>query len=229
MRALVLDFPGDRKVMDLTPDSLTGEFLFGNDMLVAPVVNDGETERSVYLPADTWYDFWSGKRYTGPATITVDAPLGFIPMFARAGGVIPMRQLVEHTGQAPIDPLTFEIYPSAKSTREYYEDDGITLDYQRGKYLLQNVQVQDEGKQVQVNVAAREGSYVPAARSLVLKVHGLSKPPEAALVDGRSLQVGSDTEALTSLTEGAEYEATTGTIWIKTPDKGAGLEVRVTK
>lgn len=229
MRALVLDFPGDRTVMDLTPDSQTSEFLFGNDLLVAPVVNDGETERSVYLPADTWYDFWSGKRYTGPATITVDAPLGFIPMFARAGGVIPMRQLVEHTGQAPIDPLTFEIYPSAKSTRQYYEDDGNTLDYQQGKYLLQNVQVQDQGKQVQVNIAAREGSYAPAARSLVLKIHGLSKPAEAALVDGRSLQVGLDTEALTSLAEGAEYEATTGTIWIKTPDKSSGLEVRVTK
>lgn len=229
MRALVLDFPGDRAVMDLTPDSLTNEFLFGNDLLVAPVVNDGEIERSVYLPADTWYDFWSGKRYTGPATITVDAPLGFIPMFARAGGVIPTRQLVEHTDQAPIDPLTFEIYPAAKSTRQYYEDDGNTLDYQKGNYLLQNVQLQDEGAQVQINISAREGSYVPAARSLVLKIHGLNKPPQTVALDGRTLPVGFDSEALTAMAEGAEYEPTTGTVWIRTPDKNAALEVRITK
>jgi alpha-glucosidase len=229
MRALVLDFPDDRAVMDLTPDSLTNEFLFGNDMLVAPVVNDGETERSVYLPADTWYDFWSGKRYTGPATVTVDAPLGFIPMFARAGGVIPMRQLVEHTGQAPIDPLTFEIYPSAKSVRQYYEDDGNTLDYQQGKYLLQNLEVEDGGEQVQVKISAREGSYVPAERSVVLKIHALSRTPQSVAVAGRTLQVGMDPAALTSMAEGAVYEAATGTIWIKTPDQSAGIEARVTK
>ena len=88
-------------------------------------------------------------------TVTVDAPLGAIPMFARAGGVIPMQQLVEHTGQAPIDPLTFEIYPGAKSTRQYYEDDGITMEYQRGKYLLQKINVEDAGNQVGVNISAR--------------------------------------------------------------------------
>ncbi len=229
MRALVLDFPGDTRVMDLTADSRTNEFLFGNDLLVAPVVNDGETERSVYLPADTWYDFWSGKRYTGPISIVVDAPLGFIPMFARAGGVIPMQQIVEHTGQAPIDPLTFEIYPSANSTRRYYEDDGNTMAYQQGKYLLQSVQVQDDGAQVRVNISAREGSFVPAERSVVLKVHGVAKPPQTITVEGRTLQLGSDPEVLTSLAEGAEYETTTGTVWIKTADKKGGLDVNVTK
>jgi alpha-glucosidase len=229
MRALVLDFPGDRAVMDLTPDSQTNEFLFGNDLLVAPVVKDAETERSVYLPADTWYDFWSGKRYTGPATITVDAPLGYIPMFARSGGVIPMRQLVEHTGQAPIDPLTFEIYPAGKSTRSYYEDDGNTLDYLRGKYLLQDVQASADGEQIRVSVSAREGSYAPAERSLVLKVHGVEKPPQTVAVDKRTLQIGSDPAALAAIAEGAEYEAATATVWIKTPDGAAGLELQITK
>lgn len=229
MRALLLDFPADKTVMDLTPDSRTYEFLFGNDLLVAPVVTDGETERSVYLPADTWYDFWSGKRYTGPATITVDAPLGFIPMFARGGGIIPMRQLVEHTDQAPIDPLTFEIYPAADSARTYYEDDGISMDYQQGKYLLQNLQVQDDGAQVRVNVSARKGSYIPANRSLVLKIHGFNRPPQSLVLTGRTLQIGFDPEALASMAEGAQYEATTGTVWIKTPDESAGDEVQITK
>ncbi len=229
MRALVLDFPADRTVMDLTPDSQTSEFLFGNDLLVAPVVNDDETQRSVYLPADTWYDFWTGKRYTGPTTITMDAPLGYIPMFARSGAVIPMRQLVEHTDQAPIDPLTFEIYPAGKSTRQYYEDDGNTLDYLRGKYLLQSVQVRDDGEQIQVSVSTREGSYAPPVRSLVLKVHGLGRPPQMVVVDERTLQVGSDPEALAPIAEGAEYEAATATVWIKTPDPATGLESRITK
>lgn len=229
MQALVLDFPGDKTVMDLTPDSRTSEFLFGNDLLVAPVVNDGETERSVYLPADTWFDFWSGKRYVGPTTITVDAPLGYIPIFARAGGVIPMRQLVEHTDQAPIDPLTLEIYPSSNSTRQYYEDDGITLDYQHGKYLLQNLNVEDADDQVKVSISAREGNYVPPDRSIVLKIHGLNKPPQTVMVEGHGMQVGFDPEMLTPMAEGAEYEATAGTVWIKTHDKPTGVEARITK
>jgi alpha-glucosidase len=215
--------------MDLTPDSQTSEFLCGNDLLVAPVVKDGETQRSVYLPADTWYDFWNGKRYTGPATITVDAPLGYIPMFARAGAVIPMQQVVEHTDQSPIDPLTFEIYPAARSNRRYYEDDGVTLDYQHGKYLLQNVQVEDKGGKVLMNITAREGSYAPADRSLVLKIHGLNRPPQTVVVDGRSLQVGSDLDTLMPTAEGAAYEATTGTVWIKTPDRSAGIDAHITK
>jgi alpha-glucosidase len=229
MRALVLDFPGDRTVMDLTPDSVTSEFLFGNDLLVAPVVYDGQTERSVYLPADTWFDFWTGKRYIGPTTITVDAPLGFIPMFARAGGVIPMREPEEHSGQASIDPLTFEIYPASKSTRQYYEDDGISLDYQRGKYLLQTVQVEDQDGQVQISISPRSGTYVPPIRSVILKIHGLNKSPHTVVVAGNAVPVEADPQALASMAAGAEYEATTGTIWIKTPDKGASLEVQVTK
>jgi alpha-glucosidase len=227
MRALVLDYPADTAVMDLTPDSQTNEFLFGDGLLVAPVVKQGDTQRNVYLPKGNWYDFWSGKRYAGPTTITVDAPLSSIPLFARGGAFIPMRQVVEYTDQAPIDPLTFEIYPEGDTTHNYYEDDGITLDYQRGKYLLQKVRVVRQETQVSVDISARQGSYAPPDRALVLKIHAIQKAPRSVVVDGNALNLASDPEALSRMTEGAAYDVDGRAVWIKLRDRAAGLQARI--
>jgi alpha-glucosidase len=229
MRALVLDYPDDTNVMDLTPDNRTSEFLFGNDLLVAPVVKTGDTERVVYFPKGTWYDFKTGKRYTGPLKTTVDAPLAHIPIFARGGAIIPMRQVVEYVDQAPIDPLTFEIYPEGESVRDYYEDDGISLAYKHGKYLLQKMAVRESDSEINLKLSPREGSYTPPARSLVFKIHGFTRAPQTIALGGRSAEISSDASALTGRDRGAVYELDTRTVWIKTPDQGAGLEVRIQK
>ena len=111
VRSLPLEFPDDPRVFDETPAKELNEFLFGGDLLAAPVIEPGETSRTVYLPRGTWFDFASGRPYTGPVTITVDAPLDAIPMFVRGGAIIPTQQVMEFDNQAPLDPLTFEIYP----------------------------------------------------------------------------------------------------------------------
>jgi alpha-glucosidase len=229
MRPLFLYDPADEKSMDPTPAGQNHEFLFGEDLLVAPVVTEGEFQRKVYLPRGTWYDFWSDQIYSGPRTLTVDAPLDRIPLFARGGAIVPIRQVVQYVGEAPIDPLTFEIYPQGHSSCQYYEDDGISYDYRKGVYLLETVSVDDLGGTVKVEISGREGSYHPPSRSLVLKIHGFPGAPHRVELDGRELTLMASPDLLEKLKEGAAFDGETKAVWIKTPDQNFPLQATVAK
>jgi alpha-glucosidase (family GH31 glycosyl hydrolase) len=229
MRPLFLDDPADEKSMDPTPSGQNNEFLFGDDLLVAPVVTEGEFKRKVYLPKGTWLDFGSDEAYVGPLTMTVDAPLDRIPMFVRAGAIVPTRQVVQYTGEAPIDPLTFEIFPQGNSSGQYYEDDGDSYDYKKGVYLLETVSVHDQDATVSVGISAREGTYKPPSRSVVLKIHGMVAAPRKVQVDRRDLAIVGSPEMLEKSVEGAAYDSKARIVWVKTPDRNSPLEVTVVK
>ncbi|HXJ84107.1 MAG TPA: TIM-barrel domain-containing protein, partial [Candidatus Methylomirabilis sp.] len=117
MRALVLNYPDDPRVW-----SLGHQFLWGDDLLVAPVTREGATAWPVYLPAGAWYDFWTGDRFEGPGGIMVDAPLERLPLMVRAGAIVPMGPVVQHTAELPLDELTLLIYPHGASRFDLYED-----------------------------------------------------------------------------------------------------------
>lgn len=222
MRALLLDYPGDPQAV-----AQQEEFLFGDDLLVAPVVKDGEWKWRVYLPKGRWVDFWSDRAYDGPLNVTVDAPLGKVPIFARGGAIIPTEQPVEYTGEAPIDPLTFEVYPNGDSEREYYEDDGLSFKYQRGDFLLEQIRVTSTPSQVAIGVSARQGSYQPPARSLEFKVHGQGVAPRRVTLNGESVNGIGSAEALRNSHTAWYYDPTAGITWIKFPDRGVASNVRI--
>ncbi len=222
MRALLIDYPSDPNAV-----SQEGEFLFGDDLLVAPVVTDGENEKDVYLPAGTWYDFGTGRRYTGPASMTVKAPLDRVPIFVRGGAIIPMQQVVQYADQAPINPLTFDIYPEQSSSREYYEDDGLSFDYKKGKFLRENLSVSTTARAVEIRVSAREDTYTPSARSLEFEVHAQHNVPSSVEVNGRSLGNGVAPQALAGTSQGWTYDADKDVVWIRIPDEGKAVTVRI--
>ena len=234
MRALLLDYPDDPQAVGQNE-----EFLFGNDLLVAPVVKDGEIRWGAYLPRGDWYDFWTDRRYRGPANVTVDAPLERIPIFVRAGAIVPTQQVVQYTDEAPIDPLTFEIYPTAgppagpaarpdsSSERDYYEDDGISFGYQRGVSLHQHVSLSARGNSITLQVSAREGSYKPADRSLVFKVHGQRNSPASIEAGTNAVERVPSLDRLDQAAEGWFYDDNSNLIWIKQPDGGLALTTRI--
>jgi alpha-glucosidase len=224
MRALLLDYPDDPRAV-----ASEDEFLLGDDLLVAPVVKDGEITRSVYLPKDEWYDFWSGRRYVGPAQIEVDAPLDRIPLFARGGAVIPTQQAVEYTDQAPINPLTLEVYPRGDSSRAYYEDDGLTYQYQHGVDLEQTFTVKSSGKTIRVETSARQGSYEPPARSLEIKVHGEQCAPRQVESGERALVQLDSQEKLDQANSGWYFDEASAVVFIKVPDNAGGVTTQVEK
>ena len=121
MRALFMDFPNDPKVSDMGD-----EYMFGPAFLVAPVTDQGATSRPVYLPAGTdWYDYWTNERHTGGQTITAAAPIDKIPLFVRAGSIIPMGVQVPSTAtRQKLDSI--RVYPGRSTSFTVYDDDGVS-------------------------------------------------------------------------------------------------------
>ena len=127
MRALPLDFPNDPKVADLRD-----EYMFGPAFLVAPVTDQGATSREVYLPAGTdWYNFWTNERVKGGQMITVAAPIDTIPLFVRAGSIVPLGAPVESTHQLQAI-AQLRVYPGADGNFTLFSDDGTTYAYEKG-------------------------------------------------------------------------------------------------
>jgi len=222
MRALLLDYPDDPQAV-----GQNYEFLFGDDLLVAPVVKSDEREWDVYLPRGVWYDFWTDQRYTGPRHVNVEAPLDRVPVFVRGGAIIPTQQVVEYTDQAPVDPLTFEIYPAGNSTREYYEDDGLSFDYQRGVVLREQVSSGERDDTVALHLSAREGSYTPPARSLMFKVHAVRTRPRKVEINGRAPQAYPSIATMTGALEGWVYDELAMTVSIKLQDRGIAVSAAI--
>jgi len=159
MRHLVFDYQNDSKVYNIKD-----QFLFGPAFLVNPVLTAGATSRSVYLPAGTWYDFWSGATTTGGTTVTASAPLNLIPLYIKAGSIVPMGPNIQYATQS-IDPLEVRIYKGGDATFTLYEDSGDTYDYESGKYS--QIQFTWNEAAQQLTVGGRTGSYdgMPTART----------------------------------------------------------------
>jgi alpha-D-xyloside xylohydrolase len=138
MRGLFMDFPDDARVANMGD-----EYMFGPALLVAPVTDQGSTSRSVYLPAGTdWYNFWTNEKVHGGQTITVAAPIDTIPLFVRAGSIIPLGEPVESTNEQQ-KIAEVRVYPGADGEFVLYQDDGTTYDYEKGKADLTHLRWAD--------------------------------------------------------------------------------------
>jgi alpha-glucosidase/alpha-D-xyloside xylohydrolase len=126
MRALFMDFADDPKAADI-PD----EYMYGPAFLVAPVTGQGATQRTVYLPAGCdWYNFWTNERLHGGQTIIADAPIEVLPLFVRAGSIVPLGSDVL-SGQQPQAIASIRVYPGADSSFDLFQDDGTTYAYEK--------------------------------------------------------------------------------------------------
>jgi alpha-glucosidase len=206
-----------------------GEFFFGNDMFVAPVLADAQRQRTVTLPHGIWFDYWTSRRYPGDTTITVEAPEDRIPFFVRAGAALPTQQVVQYTDEAPVDPLTFLLYPpdpGERGTSAMYEDDGSSFDYTRGAFARREVELSAAARSLRVALGSREGSFVPPPRQLVLKVVGESRRPTGVTVDGRVTPERTGETPVGS--EGWEFNSKSGGIDVKIPDRPGRVTVIIT-
>jgi alpha-D-xyloside xylohydrolase len=162
MRPLVFDFQNDTMVY-----GIKDQYMFGPALLVNPVTATGATSRSVYLPAGTWYDFWSGATAAGGATMTASAPLSQIPLYVRAGSIIPMGPLIQYATQSA-DPLEIRVYKGQNGTFTLYEDSGDTYDYEKGQHA--QVQFSWDDTAQQLTIGERSGSYTGMLASRTFNV-----------------------------------------------------------
>jgi len=130
MRALVMDFPDDWRARELTV-----EYMFGPAFMVAPVTHYRERSRSVYLPGEKpWYDFWTGASVPAGADTNATAPYDAIPVFVKAGSIVPFGPDLQYIAEKPADPITLFVYARADGQFTLYEDDGLTFDYEHGAF-----------------------------------------------------------------------------------------------
>lgn len=143
MRALFMDFPNDPKVFNIGD-----QYMFGPAFLVAPVTEQGRESREVYLPAGSdWYNYWTNEKFTGGQTVTVAAPIDVIPLFVRAGSIVPMGVDIPSTA-TPQALKEVRVYPGRNAEFTLYDDDGVTNDYEKGKGRTTSLKWDDKARQL---------------------------------------------------------------------------------
>lgn len=176
LRPLLYHFPDDPATYTLHDQVMSGPFL-----VAAPIYRPGHTHRAVYLPAGEWFDWWTDERITGPTHILAHAPLERMPIYVRAGAILPTAPVMAYTDERPLDTLTLDLYPGNGSFT-LYEDDGHTFAYQQGASctttftLHQASPTPGQPATLTLTITARTGNYQPAPRQLVLRVHAAIEP-----------------------------------------------------
>ena len=188
MRPLSLAYP-----QDIRTYSLDDQYLLGDALLAAPVGQPGQRARQVYLPGGAWYDFWTGERLNGKAAAR--APLERMPLYVRAGSVLPMGPVMQHTGQWPPETLKLHVYPG-EGESWLYEDDGHSLAYRNGEFQLTRFNCETNGRGLAVRRQV-EGPFDPGYPQFEIIVHGLEAVPRQVLVDGHSAEGTFDGETRT--------------------------------
>ncbi|WP_260925931.1 TIM-barrel domain-containing protein [Novosphingobium sp. 9] len=167
MRGLVMDFPQDARAR-----TINDEYLFGKAFLVAPVSTYKARERSVWLPGKgvTWYDFESGKTYAGGQDVTVAAPAERMPLFVRAGSIVPMGPVMQYTDEKPEAPVTLVVYTGASGATSLYEDDGRSEGYKSGAFSRMPIVYDDATGTVTLGARLGKGyAGMPATRTVRVK------------------------------------------------------------
>ena len=160
-RALYLDYPGLSEAYNHP-----SEYLYGPDVLVAPVTTPGKiaTQR-VWFPPGRWTDYFTRATFDGPTTATLNVPLNRMPVFVRAGGIVPQQPAMSHVGAQPVDPLTLNVYAGASGHFTLYQDAGEGLGYQQGQYAQTPIRY-DEGMPASEPQASCGADQAPAQSSM---------------------------------------------------------------
>ena len=224
-RPLYVDYPEDANTWG---DAAKYEFLAGDSFLVAPVYSDTTVRDGIYLPKGTWVDYWSGRTFTGPTTVDgYAAPLDRLPLFVKAGAVVPMfpQGTKDWAAGKSAGRLDVDVYPKGKTSFSLYEDDGRSQAGENGKNATQKLSVTapEEGSgKIGISVGALAGDYAgkPDARSYRLSVHTDTRPSTVRLAGGKLSEVVS--AAALDKGTGYFYDASAGVLSIQTDSRSTG-------
>ncbi len=183
LRALWLHYPDD-------PAAVTrgDEYLWGRDILVAPVTEKGATSRRLYLPRGSWYDFWTEERIEGGREISRAVDLPTMPLYVRAGSIVPLGPVKQYTGEPAGGPLTLWVYPGAGATFALYEDDGVSFNDRRGEWMGVDISWNESRRRLSLRLAAGSRMLPPARREIDVRIAS-ERTARTAIFEGRPLEV----------------------------------------
>jgi len=181
MRPLWLHFPDDPKAVECAD-----QYLWGKNVLVAPVVEKGATARRIYLPRSTWYDFWSHTPVEGGREISRSVDLDTMPLYVRAGSILPLGPVKQFTGEKLDEPLSISIYPGADASFLLYEDDGISFNHRKGEWMGIQMAWYDARKTLSLELVPGSRMLAPAPRTFTVQ---LAETTRSITFAGKALQV----------------------------------------
>ncbi|HZK03859.1 MAG TPA: TIM-barrel domain-containing protein [Bacteroidaceae bacterium] len=164
MRPLVMDF-----INDIQAINSRYQFMFGKSILIAPVIKPGITEMDVYLPKSTiWFDFWTGEQFSGGKTVITNTPIDKLPLFVKAGSIIPMGSIIQFVDEKPTDTLEIRVYRGADGEFELYEDEGDNYNYESGKHSI--ITFKWNNKRESLTISDRIGDFKGSLKERVFNI-----------------------------------------------------------
>ena len=181
LRALWLHYPDDPKAV-----ARSDQYLWGTNVMVAPVVEQGATSREVYLPRGAWYDFWTGERVEGGREISRAVDLETMPLYVRAGSVLPLGPVKQHVWEESREPLEVHVFPGSDASFMLYEDDGKSFNYRRGEWMGLQFDWSESRRVLNLQLAKGSKMLPPLRRSIDCKLGATSRRVE---FEGRTVQI----------------------------------------
>jgi alpha-glucosidase/alpha-D-xyloside xylohydrolase len=167
MRAMWLHHPDDPEAV-----KRGDQFFWGRDLLVAPVVEKGATSRRLYLPRGSWFDYWTEERAAGGREIDRAVDLATMPLYVRAGAVLPLDPVRQYSDERVDGPLTLVVYPGADGRSALYEDDGMSFEHKRGAFMRLEMAWSDARRTLRLSLAHGSRMRAPQPRRIELRVAG---------------------------------------------------------
>ena len=186
-RPLLFDHPDDNFLYNYS-----SSYMWGDEILVSPIVTEGAQTKDVYLPAGKWINYWNDEIYDGGSSYNVNAPLDEMPIFVKEGSIIPMQPAMNYSDEFPLDTLILDIFPSKTLQAEFtlYEDDGNTLEYQSGSFAETNFTQFFSGEtSLQIEISSSAGSFDGklSERIYLSQLHRVVNKPTAMFKNGYQL------------------------------------------
>ena len=202
MRALVLEYQDDPNVYEISD-----QYLLGDNLMICPVTTKGAKTRLVYLPQGNWINYWTGERLAGKEYYNVLTPLDEMPIFVKAGAIIPTQKPLNFIGEEEIDQIILDIYPEGNSNFTLYDDDGRSLDYQQGDFSLTEIQSSDDHLHTEIIIQSPKGKFKPSTRTYVVNLHSEEEYEELS-VNGRTFAFSEGGNNLVRKKENGSLEIT---------------------
>ena len=181
MRALWLHFPDDPRSVECAD-----QYLWGKSVLVAPVLEKGATTRQVYLPPGAWFDFWTGERLEGARAISRPVDLETLPLYVRAGSILPLGPVKQYVEEKVDGPLALTIYPGSDAQFSLYEDDGKSFNYRKGEWMGIEMTWKDARRTLDLRLAPGSRMLAPERRAITVELSGKTK---SLSFDGKPVSV----------------------------------------
>ncbi|MDJ0852868.1 MAG: glycoside hydrolase family 31 protein [Myxococcota bacterium] len=212
-RPLFYEFPEDAESA-----AVDDQLMLGPDLLVAPVVERGARQRDVYLPPGRWMTWHDDAQYVGPRRVRVPAPLERLPLFLRAGAIVPTRSPGLHVGETPAEPCVLEVVPGADGVGLLTEDDGVTTGYREGQVALTTLRLWDRaGGRLRLEIGRRQGGFAVPDRTLRVVVRGCP-PPRRVTLNGQPVSERDSPPG---------YRAVAGRLDVSFTERGEGHSLEV--